>query len=461
MKNSKHVVVVGGGITGISAAWELQNQAKGRLHFTLLEQEDHWGGKVVTKKITTKGGHPIIIDGGPESFVTRKPEVWELAHQVGIQDKLIDPGSETSHMFVLENGKPVAVPLSPMAFIKSPLMSVRGKLRMLAELFIPARQDNVDESLAEFASRRLGKEAMEKFIGPILAGIYNTDPHRQSILTTSPIMREMEAEYGGLFKGAIGRMRAASKQNNAEKRPRFIAFENGAQDLVEAVIQQLEGDLRLNSTVKKVCSSGNEYVIVVNGEEIRADAVILASPANVAANLLAEINDVAASLLAQIRHENIGTLSLVYQTQDVHMQQRIHGMMVPRREGRQIDAVTFTSLKMPERAPDGYLVVRVFIGGGAPQVLEQDDETLIETVRTELSELLEISAEPVNAVAFRWPQSFPQADVGHLDLVARIEEKLLPGIFLAGSSYSGIGVPDCIRQGMDAAYSVVNHLEIL
>ena len=341
-------------------------------------------------------------------------------------------------------------------------MSARGKLRMLAEPFIPPKLDGADESLADFASRRLGVEAMEKFIGPILAGIYNTDPHRQSILTTSPIMREMEAEYGGLFKGAFGRMRATRNKNGQEKRPRFIAFKNGAQDLVAMLIQKLDGDLRLNSDVRGINRTDDGYSVALqNGEIIQADALILATPANVAAQLIKMANADAARLLETIRHENIGTLSLIYRDQDVSMKECIHGLMVPRREGRQIDAVTFTSLKMPERAPDGYLLLRVFFGGGDPDIVTLDKVDLVKNVRQELAELLGITAEPIDTVLFSWPRSFPQADVGHLDLVTDIEDKLLPGIYLAGSSYRGIGVPDCINQGQVAARNALKQFGIL
>ncbi|MBN1667350.1 MAG: protoporphyrinogen oxidase, partial [Anaerolineales bacterium] len=247
MQQKKEIIVIGGGISGLSAAWELQQQAGPGLHLTVLEADDGWGGKIATRQIELPGG-VAIIDGGPESFVTRKPEVWELAHELGLGEQLVDPGSETSHMFVLEGGKPVAVPLSPLAFVRTPLLSWRGKLRLLGEPFVPARRDLCDESLAAFASRRLGTEAMEKFIGPILAGIYNTDPHTQSILTTSPIMREMEAEYGGLFKAVIGRMRAARrKDGQGPKIPRFVAFRSGAQELVDALVANLQADLRLSA----------------------------------------------------------------------------------------------------------------------------------------------------------------------------------------------------------------------
>jgi protoporphyrinogen/coproporphyrinogen III oxidase len=225
MDNSKHIVIIGGGITGLSAAWELQG--RGHTAYTLLEQDSRWGGKVITAQRSAPAGGNFIIDGGPESFITRKPEVWELAHELGIQHQLATPGSETSHMFILTQGKPLAVPLNPVLFLTSPILSARGKLRMLVEPFCPPRRDGEDESLAEFVTRRLGREALDRFIGPVLAGIYNTDPERQSILTTSPIMREMEAEYGGLFKAVLGRRRKKSSQAPGSARPRFITFSAG------------------------------------------------------------------------------------------------------------------------------------------------------------------------------------------------------------------------------------------
>ena len=215
MRHTKHIAIIGGGITGLSAAWELQKL--GYLTYSMIEKENRWGGKVTTTRLPTEEGGAFIIDGGPEFFITRKPELWQLAHELGIQNLLINPGSETSHIFVLTEGKPLPVPINPSLFITSPIMSTRGKLRMMAEPFISARRDGQDESLANFVTRRLGREALDRFIGPVLAGIYNTDPERQSILTTSPVMREMEAEYGSLVKAMIGRATESPRQS--EGRP--------------------------------------------------------------------------------------------------------------------------------------------------------------------------------------------------------------------------------------------------
>jgi oxygen-dependent protoporphyrinogen oxidase len=454
-----HVIVIGGGITGLSAAWELQKRRDLDLKFTVLESTDRWGGKIVTATIPGPEGGEFVIDGGPESFITRKPEVWELAHELGIEDQIIDPGSETRNMYVLEEGKPISIPLNPIAFLTSPLMSTRGKLRMLMEPFIEAKQDDEDESLASFVNRRLGNEALEKFIGPILAGIYNTDPNTQSILTTSPIMREMEKEYGGLFKAVVGRMRSGRKNTNNHRPPRFITFKYGAQILVDRCVEQLEGDLVLNAQVSNIEKNANQYKVKLSdGMQYHADALIIATTANMAAELLYDAAPEASVELSRIRHENIGTISLVYRNEDLPADLNIHGLMVPRREKRAVDAVTFTSKKLDIRAPQDYALVRVFFGGSSPQVVAYTDTELLDTIRKELRDILNIQANPLEAIIFRWPAGFPQADVGHLAHVQSIVKMLPNGIHLASSSYRGIGVPDCIRQGREAARHAILNL---
>jgi len=450
MPEGKKILIIGGGITGLSAAWEAQQLG---LSYTLLEKNDRWGGKVHTEIVDFPEGRGII-DGGPESFITRKPEAWELACELGLKEKIVDPDAETRHMFILDGGKPAAVPLAPIAFAKSTLMSLRGKMRMLREPFQPAKRDDMDESLADFVTRRLGREALDKFIGPILGGIYNTNPDTQSILVSSPIMREMEADYGGLFKAVIGRMVAArkNKQIGEEKRPRFGAFAYGLQELADELVKQLTGDLRLGVDITRVERDDASYhITLANGETLSAEALIFSTPANVTANLLADIADKSAEQLATIRHENIGTVTLIYRAEDAQTPFRIHGLMIPRREKRAVDAITFTSLKMPTRSPEAYSMIRVFFGGSRPEIVEMSDAELLETVQSELSALIGITAKPIKVIPFRWPNSFPQANVGHLDLVTEIESSLPDGVYLAGSSYRGIGVPDCIQQGRQAA----------
>ena len=444
------VVIVGGGITGISAAWELQQRG---IAYTLLEADSRWGGKVATE-IVSLNGNKFIVDGGPESFVTRKPEAWELAHEVGMGEAIVPIGSETRNMYVLDKGKPQRLPLDPVTFFTTPLLTWRGRLRLFAEPFIAPRRDDKDESLAEYVNRRLGIEAQQKFIGPVLAGIYNADPESQSILVSSPIMREMEKEYGGLIKAVIGRAFKAKKSNGAKK-PRFITFKNGVQEFVEVITSQLTGDLRLNASVKSIDRAAHGFTVTLeDGASLPASACILCSPASAASDALSALAPEASARLKQIRQTNIGTISLIYRNEDIPNLGTINGVMIPRREKRAIDAITFTSLKLPQRASAGYTLIRAYFGGAKPEMVEVSESNLIEEVRAEFKALLGITAAPLKAIPFRWARSFPQADVGHLDLVDEIEKYLPNGIYLAGSSYRGVGVPDCIRQGRDAAKKI-------
>lgn len=454
---STDILIIGGGITGLSAAWEVQTRAP-HLRYTLLEITDRFGGKVITTRMPGENGWDFVADAGPESFVTRKPDVWDLVCELGLEKQVIDPGAETQNMYVLDNGVVTEIPLSPIKFLRSNLMSWRGKFRMFQEPFIPPKRDNEDESLARFVTRRLGREALDKFIGPVLAGIYNTDPETQSILTTSPIMREMEADFGGLVKGALGRakvnraVRQERIDNGEPIPPRFLAFDNGVEHLVDALVEQLSGDLRLETSVQSIeYSKGRYWVYTKNGDVFTASTLIFASPANATAPMLDDVNPVAAEMLAAIRHENIGTISLAFRAEDVARERPINGLMIPRREQRRIDAITWTSNKNPGRAPKDYSLMRVFFGGADPNMVSLEDDELVDAVMKELRDILDITARPVDYRVVRWAAGFPQADVGHLDLVDAIEAKLLDGIYLAGASYRGIGVPDCVRQGRDAA----------
>lgn len=448
------IAVVGGGIAGLSAAWELQTRG---IDLTLLEASDRWGGKVISSQLEIEGAH-FLVEGGPDTLITRKPEAWALTHELGMLDQVTNPGSETSGTYVLDGGTIHPIPVSPGRFLSTPLLSMRGKLRMLAEPFQPARRDQADESLADFVRRRLGQEALDKFIGPVLGGIYNTNPETQSILVSSPIMREMEREGGGLFAGAA--LRALRGRKNKSKAPRFVSFKNGLQAMTDELARQLKGEMRLNARAEKISKHSSGYQIhIADGSIVHADGVILAVLANQAAELIQDLATEASRKLRSIRHQNIGTLSLVYKESDIPAQPIISGLMIPRREKRMIDAVTFTSRKMPERSAEGYAVVRVFIGGGMPEMVEYKDERLIEEVRKELASLLGIHAAPLLWKAFRWQNGFPQAEVGHLQLVDEIEANLPPGIALAGSSYRGIAVPDCIRQGREAAATLSQFLK--
>ena len=449
-----NILIIGGGITGLSAAWEIQ-RARPDLSYCLIEASGHWGGKVVSQMIETQGKQ-FLVDGGPDTLVTRKPETWALTEEVGLVDQVTVPASETKNIFVLDGGKVFPIPLSPVLFFTTPLLTWKGRLRMMSEPFQPARRDDADESLADYVTRRLGKEALDKFIGPVLGGIYNTDPTYQSIMVASPVMREMEKESGSLIRATLGRM---TRKKKGPKKPRFINFRQGMQQLPNEIASRLKGNLRLSTRVIHVERTASGYqAILASGERIEARVLILATLANVSAELLKDVTPETAALLAQIKHENSGTVSLVYRESDLPAKPEVNGLMIPRREKRAIDAMTVTSRKMPERTHPGYTLVRVFFGGAAPELVNYSDEKLIQTVTAELRDLLGIQSAPLAHAVFRWEAGFPQARVNHLNLVEEIEATLPQGIFLAGSSYRGIAVPDCIRQGREAARSAIRAL---
>ena len=437
----RHVLVVGGGIAGLSAAWQLQQAG---LPYTLIEAAPRLGGMIQT---ATFDG--FVAEGGPETFITRKPELWQLALQMGLQESMEPIASETSGAAVLHNNQVMRVPLSPVLFLTSPLLSWRGKLRMMAEPFIPPRTDDEDETLASFARRRLGDEACDRLIAPILSGIYNSDAERQSILTTSAVMRDLE-KHGSLIRGTL----ATASQRRARQKageilpPRSVSFAHGAQSLVDAIALRLTGAVRLNTQITSLDRDEQGYrATLSNGEQLTATALILAIPANAATQLLQELAPAAATLLAKIRFASIGTAALAFRATAMRNAPPVSSLMIPRRARRQIDAV----LWRPQRAPAGHTLLRVFFGGGAPQLLDLDDNALLDVIRGELSALLNITDAPINQHIFRWPHGFPQADVGHLQLIDRIDAALPPTIALAGNSYRGIGVPDCVRQGNQAA----------
>lgn len=448
-----HIAIIGGGITGLSAAWEAQQRG---IRYSLLESSNRWGGKVISSEICLNSAR-FLVEGGPDTIVTRKPEAWDLTQEIGILDQVDDPGSETSGIYVLDHGSVQPLPLSPSKFISSTLMTTRGKLRMLMEPFQPARRDEDDESLGDFVRRRLGAEALDKFIGPVLGGIYNTDPNVQSIMVSSPVMREMEKESGSLVLAAIQRgFKSKKKTANGVQKPRFITYKNGLQGIVDHIVPQLTGDLRLNSRVRFIDRHGDGYRIrTSNGETLYADAIVFATLANVTADLVRDLSIEASALLKRIDHNHIGTISLVY-NESALPKLDINGLMIPRRERRAIDAITFTSKKMPHRSSPGYGLLRVFIGGGKPEVVEYDEDALMAVVKQELASLLGITAEPKAYKIFRWENGFPQAEVGHLQLVDDIEKHLPVNLAIAGSSYRGIAVPDCIRQGREAIQRILD-----
>ncbi len=466
------IAIIGGGITGLSAAYELTRAAQSSglpLHYTLIEGAIRLGGKIQTETFEQDGR--FLIEGGPDSFVSQKPWAIELAHELGLQDALIGTAKTRHSTYVLLRGQPCPLPEGTMLvvptrlapFVTSPLISPLGKLRMAMDLVIPPRRDDADESLADFIRRRLGSELLDVLAEPIMAGINSAECEHQSLLATFPRFRDIEKKYGSLIRGMIAVRQAASRSKPAGALAYtgspFVTFKNGIGTLVDALVPRLDGCLLTGRSVVGLQyepTAIHPYQIRLDdGATLAVDAVILATPAYAAAELLNQQFPQLAAGLRTIRYVSTGTISLVYRRADLGAPLDGFGMVIPRREGRTINAFTMMSRKFPGRAPEEYALIRVFVGGSrTPEALELDDSQLIARAHTELQRILKISAAPLYTRVFRWQNGNPQYDVGHIERIAALESQAPPGLLLAGSAYHGVGIPDCIRQGREAARKI-------
>jgi oxygen-dependent protoporphyrinogen oxidase len=327
------------------------------------------------------------------------------------------------------------------------------------DLFIPPRQELEDESLASFFRRRLGAEAVDKIAGPMMAGIYVADAERLSIQSTFPMFVDMERKYGSLIKAMQAskkRPRPAPSGDSYKPPAMFTSLRRGMEDLTDTLVGQLKGELRPNCRVTglRYLDPGFEVTVDQAGDAtLNTDAVVLAVPANVAASLVAPFAPDLAEMLDQIRYVSTATVSLAYRAEDVlpHHDLNGFGFMIPKSENRPILACTWTSTKFNDRVPDDGVMLRIFVGGeGREDLVDLPDEALVALVRSQVADIMGISAEPLTYRIFRWPKGNPQYDVGHLDRVAEMEALAgqRPGLYLTGSAYRGIGIPDCVKSAM-------------
>lgn len=473
-----HTLIIGGGITGLAAAYTLQQEASQAglpTSFTLLERASRVGGKIQTEYIDG-----FTIDGGPDCFLSRKPWAVKLCHSLGLGEELMGTNDAMRQTFVLNGGKltplpdgvMLIIPTRFMPFVTSNLISLPGKIRMGMELFIPPRRDPSDETVAHFIRRRLGQEALDKIAEPLMSGIHISDPEQQSLLGSFPLFRQMEQQYGSLIKAMLARKRKQPTSASSGGHPgeqhelaMFLSLKKGLGHMITAIVDALErgamGSVRTGQHVvhlERIAQHNGTApryrAITEDGKTVDADAVILTTPSYVAADLLKVLHPSLSQALRRIRYVTTATVSLGFRLTDVGKPLNGFGFVVPRKEHRRITGCTWTSSKFHHRAPKDRLLLRCFVGGPGQEALaELPDDELITMVRTELREIMGLQAEPLLQRIFRWDKANPQYDVGHLDRVHAIHTmaRQTPGIFLAGSAYEGVGVPDCVRQGQEAA----------
>jgi len=471
------VVVIGAGITGLAAAHRIRELAAKRefpLEVIVLDRAAHTGGPLATVRCDG-----FTIETGADSILSEKPQAGELARRLGLGDDLIPTREEFRRTRVVHNGRLVDIPdgFSLMApsrlgpVMRSDLFSTRAKLRIALEPLVPKRKDRRDESLAAFVTRRLGREVLDRVAQPLAGGIYTADPSRLSIAATTPRFVEMEQRHGSVIRGLriaereraklVGKVARALGTSGA-RFSLFYTLRNGIGSLPDALAASLGECVRLGVEVKQISPRADGCAIVTDsGEEIFADAAICAAPAFAAARMIRAAEPHLADLLGAISYASAATVNLAFCESDFPAPPNSFGFVVPIIERRRIIAGSFTSLKFENRAPAGMILARVFIGGQLQTAMMQlDDDAMVAVAREEFRELLGVTAAPAFAIVRRWPDSMPQYEVGHLDRVAEIERAAaaIPRLALAGAAFRGVGIPDCVRGGEQAATAILDLL---
>ena len=456
------LVVVGGGIAGLSAAHravELARERGSALDLTLIEARERLGGSIASERVDA-----FLVEAGPDSFLSEKPWALALCRRLGVEDRLVRTDDRFRKVFVWYRGRLHPLPdgfqlLAPTAlrpFATSSLFSLPGKLRMALDLVLP-RGGGDDESLGAFVRRRLGAEALERVAQPLVAGIYTADPDDLSLTATMPRFLELERAHRSVILGLRRALRRAPLPGTSGARwSLFVTFASGMEELVSALAARLPGgSVALKQRVSGLERVGARWrVATAEGASVDADRVILATEAHATARLTRYLDPALATLLEEIPYASAATVSLGYRRADVPHPLDGFGFVVPRTEGKALLAGTFSSVKYPGRAPEGHVLIRGFLGGmlqGA--MLAEDDEALVTRAPEELRAALGVTAAPVLTRLHRWLASMPQYRVGHLTRVETIEQVVagMPGLLLAGAAYRGVGIADCVRSGEAAA----------
>lgn len=458
----KRIAIVGGGISGLSAAFALEERRRAgeSLEFVVFEASARFGGVLKTEEVDG-----CLVEAGPDSFLTEKPWAADLCRRLGIEDQLIGSNDGGRRTYILVKGRLVPMPDGLMFMVPtklapalvSSLFSAATKVRMVREWAFPPRGSTGDESVAALVERHYGAEMVDRLADPLLSGVYGGEASQLSVRAVLPRFVEMESKHGSLGRGML-----AARKNT--KRPSssasiFTTLKGGMQQLAEALVAQLPASsLQTESPVQAVQRQDRGWVVSAGYASDHFDAAILATPATAAALLVEMTSAELASELRAIRYSSSVTVALGYNKGVRAALPAGFGFLVPGSEGKRLLAATFVHNKFPQRAPEDRALIRCFLGGSRDEeVLHLPDEDILATVREELCQILGLSVEPLFSRIYRWKNAMAQYAVGHLDRLQRIERLLKPwpGLALAGNGYRGIGVPDCVRSGEAAVERIL------
>jgi protoporphyrinogen/coproporphyrinogen III oxidase len=465
------IAIVGGGIAGLAAAYELEKARAGSagVEFTLYEERSRLGGSLASEIVSG-----AVLERGPDSFLTEKPAAAELCRELGLGGELLPSNDAARKTYIVVRNRLVALPdglmfLVPTKLIPtamSSLFGLRTKMRMGLDLLRSPRPSDGDESVAAMVRRHFGQEAVDRLADPLLSGIYGGDAEQLSAQTVLPRLVEMETKYGSLTRGMLAahkRMREAGKNSPGSKRAApaiFTALRGGMNQLVDAIVTRIDpACVRAGTAVSAIRKAGSGWTVEAGDAAEKFDALIMAAPAWAAGELLAPVDAALGSELEDIPYSSSITINLVYDEAKLGQLPEGFGFLVPAVEGHAMLACTFVHRKFLGRTPKGKAVLRAFLGGMKREaLLGESDETLVAIVRRELSEILgtktfSADVEPEHVQVSRWRRAMAQYAVGHRERMRRIGARVaaLPGLRLVGNAYDGIGVSDCIRLGRQAA----------
>jgi oxygen-dependent protoporphyrinogen oxidase len=454
------IAIVGGGISGLAAAFALEEHRRNgvAVEYTLFESTPRLGGVLRTEYIDG-----CVVEAGPDSFVTEKPWAADLARSLGLGDQLIGSNDVDRKTYILTRGRLVEIPDGLMFMVPtkilptglSQLFSWKTKLRMTQELFHPPRAVDHDESVAAFVERHYGAEMVDRLADPLLSGVYGGEAANLSVRAVLPRFAEMERTHGSLGRAMLAARKKMSQGPKKPAPPLFTSLRNGMQHLAETVVARLTpARLLTNAPVQAVQREAGSWVVSAGMQSDQFDSVIIALPAPAASQVLRMVSAELSAELAAIQYSSSITVGLGYDRDVRHSLPPGFGFLVPRSEGKRLLAATFVHNKFPHRAPEDRALLRCFFAGSnAENVWPLTDDQIVGIVRNELQQIIGLSAAPLFARVYKWTSAMAQYGVGHLDRLDRIERlrQQLPGLALAGNAYRGIGVPDCVRSGRDAA----------
>ncbi|MDF2607828.1 MAG: hemG [Bacillales bacterium] len=469
--NQKRVVVIGGGITGLSAAYYLQKEAKEKglpIETILIEASSRLGGKIQT--ITRDG---FIIEKGPDSFLARKVSATKLIREVGLGDQIVHNSAGKSYVQVrgklhrMPEGSFMGIPTQVTPFILSGLFSPVGKVRAALDFVLPRSGIEGDQSLGHFFRRRFGNEVVENLIEPLLSGIYAGDIDKMSLLATFPMFDKIEREHRSLVLG----LRTVTPPKPKTQTPKegskkgiFISVGTGLQSLVQAIEENLEPNtVKKSVKVEKIVKKGEQYELTLNNDEvIIADSVIISTQHQSVPHLLPNIEEV--QFFSEMPSTSVANVSMAFPLSAIEKDIDGTGFVVSRNSDYTITACTWTHKKWEHSTPEGYALLRCYVGKpGHEAIVEQTDEEIIKVCLDDLSKTMNITSKPEFTYVNRWKDAMPQYIVGHVDRMAKANNALaskMPGIYLAGGSFNGIGVPDCIDQAVATVAKVIDGLQV-